>query len=222
MKDKMIKQGAEAKIYSTEFFGKPAIVKERFAKKYRHPQLDENLSKERTKSEAKCLFRCRTIGGDTPALYWVDTVTNRIYMEDVNPSITVKEYINSTPTQQGDGPGPTATLAAKIGQTLGKMHSHDIIHGDLTTSNMLLRLPAGSSSPVMIDFGLSYVDCSAEDKGVDLYVLEKALQSTHPGAETLFNIILSSYCKEYPKGSVDVVKKLDEVRLRGRKRTMVG
>lgn len=70
------------------------------------------------------------------------------------------------------------------------MHSIDVIHGDLTTSNMLLRTPAASTSQttseprvVLIDFGLSYISTLPEDKAVDLYVLERALASTHPEPE---------------------------------------
>ena len=71
---------------------------------------------------------------------------------------------------------------ASIGHSIGRMHAIEVIHGDLTTSNMLLR----SSSPpsiVLIDFGLSYVSALVEDKAVDLYVLERALASTHPEDE---------------------------------------
>ena len=38
----------------------------------------------------------------------------------------------------------------------------------------------------MIDFGLSYLKKSVEDKAVDLYVLEKAFISTHPEREQEF------------------------------------
>ena len=38
----------------------------------------------------------------------------------------------------------------------------------------------------MIDFGLSFQEGVAEDKGVDLYVLERAFLSTHPNTEKLF------------------------------------
>lgn len=46
---------------------------------------------------------------------------------------------------------------------------------------------------VLIDFGLSNNSTLAEDKAVDLYVLERAFQSTHPASDELFNQILASY-----------------------------
>lgn len=116
-------------------------------------------------------------------------------------------------------------IASKIGDIVGKMHSQNIIHGDLTTSNMLLCLPVNKQNPeiVMIDFGLGYIDNMAEDKGVDLYVLERALLSTHPNTERLFAEILKQYLAAYADDGVkDIITKFEDVRMRGRKRTMVG
>lgn len=110
-----------------------------------------------------------------------------------------------------------------MGQILAKMHDEDVIHGDLTTSNMLLRRSGEQAeyNLVLIDFGLSYISALPEDKGVDLYVLEKAFLSTHPNTEEVFEKLLKSYASSSKK-SLAVIKKLDEVRLRGRKRSMVG
>lgn len=138
-------------------------------------------------------------------------------------SLTVRDHIAST--QQPDS-GPDVELgclAERVGHILAKMHDQDVIHGDLTTSNMLLRCSVedGESDLVLIDFGLSYISALPEDKGVDLYVLEKAFLSTHPNTEALFEKLLKSYAASSKKSSA-VIKKLDEVRLRGRKRSMVG
>lgn len=138
-------------------------------------------------------------------------------------SSTVRDHIVSA--QQSDSckqPG-LERLAERMGQILAKMHDEDVIHGDLTTSNMLLRRghENGESDLVLIDFGLSYTSALPEDKGVDLYVLEKAFLSTHPNTEALFEKLLKSYTASSKKSSA-VIKKLDEVRLRGRKRSMVG
>ena len=64
-----------------------------------------------------------------------------------------------------------------MGKTINNVHDLGIIHGDLTTSNMIIR---NDKQIVLIDFGLSYYKDSAEDKAVDLYVLERAFKSTHP------------------------------------------
>ena len=105
---------------------------------------------------------------------------------------------------------------------MAKMHSHGLIHGDITTSNILVMLDNISINLVMIDFGLSFQEGVAEDKGVDLYVLERAFLSTHPNTEELFAEIMEAYRNKAGKQAGEVIKKFEEIRLRGRKRTMVG
>ncbi|KAJ8260096.1 hypothetical protein GJAV_G00177000 [Gymnothorax javanicus] len=216
----LLKQGAEARVYKGQFLGKPTIVKERFPKLYRHPALDEKLTHRRTVQEVRSILRCRKAGISTPAVYFVDYTSHCIFLEDIVGSISVRDYISSTPVSETK---PLEVLARKIGEILAKMHDDDLIHGDLTTSNMLLKLWHGSreSDLVLIDFGLSYISALPEDKGVDLYVLEKAFLSTHPNTEDMFEALLDSYSVSSKK-SQSVIKKLDEVRLRGRKRSMVG
>lgn len=102
------------------------------------------------------------------------------------------------------------------------------MHGDLTTSNMLLKTPRDNDEQTLnvvyfIDFGLSFISSSFEDKAVDLYVLERALLSTHSQhAAFLFDNILEGYQIEYKTGYEQVLDRLNQVRLRGRKRSMIG
>ncbi|OCT55546.1 hypothetical protein XELAEV_18001108mg, partial [Xenopus laevis] len=159
-------------------------------------------------------------GISAPVVYFVDYVSNCIYLEDIEESTTVRDYILSM-QQSGKETSSLNALAGKIGQVLGRMHDEDVVHGDLTTSNMLLRPPSDDLNLVLIDFGLSFISALPEDKGVDLYVLEKAFLSTHPNTEETFRLLLQSYSSTSKK-SGPVIKKLDEVRLRGRKRSMVG
>ncbi|KAI5998345.1 hypothetical protein F5J12DRAFT_849814 [Pisolithus orientalis] len=107
-----------------------------------------------------------------------------------------------------------------IGPDRAKMHIVNIIHGDLTTLNMILC--RGDKDLVLIDFGLAYHSSLVEDKAVDLYVLEHAFASTHPDAEPLFNSVLASYEKHLGKHWSVIKKQLDDVRLRGRKCSTVG
>ena len=141
-------------------------------------------------------------------------------------------------------------LMCKIGAAVGRLHEIGVIHGDLTTSNMMLRpsestntylrngdvgptngdhasrssgLEAGNLNGeiVLIDFGLAGQSIQDEDKAVDLYVLERAFGSTHPEDEHGFQDVLQAYRESY-KGAKVVLKRLEEVRMRGRKRSMVG
>ncbi|XP_067244759.1 EKC/KEOPS complex subunit Tp53rkb-like isoform X1 [Chanodichthys erythropterus] len=241
----LIKQGAEARVYRGTFLGRSVIIKERFPKLYRHPEVDEKLTRRRTTQEVRSILRCRRAGERTtpdpvglsrttgpvrafttqnscqccrnginaPVVYFVDYTTHCIFLEDIIHSVSVRDHIASE-----QNPQRLQALADKIGEVLAQMHDEDVIHGDLTTSNMLLVTGADQQRIhlVLIDFGLSYISALAEDKGVDLYVLEKAFLSTHPKTETLFERLLKSYTASSKKSSA-VIKKLDEVRLRGRK-----
>jgi len=118
-------------------------------------------------------------------------------------------------------------LGTEIGKIIGMMHASNIIHGDLTTSNILVhsasQLTAENKLNIsLIDFGLSHVDTSTEDKGVDLYVLERAITSTHSSIPWFFDVILKSYQDSNTHDGDKTMEKFEEVRLRGRKRTMVG
>lgn len=224
----LIKQGAEGKLYVGEYKGAPCLVKERFVKHYRHPDLDQQLTKERIRAEVKSIGRCRSIGVDAPEIYHSDLEERKIYMEYYPEAITAKEYL----FKSADAENRTELLdelASRLGAVIGKLHANNIIHGDLTTSNVLLRAKdkaqdvfQGDYQLIMIDFGLSQYQSSAEAKAVDLYVLERALLSTHSTIPELFEKILESYSKANVGGRDSVIAKFEEVRARGRKRTMIG
>ena len=213
----LIQQGAEARVYRGDFFGRPTVIKERFIKSYRVPALDQKLTQHRINQEVRSMDRCRRNGIRAPAVYHMDLRKRLIYMEEIG-GITLKEFIRS------QEPGEQSTdllnkLVQDIGRMLAKMHGCDVIHGDLTTSNMIYSPEDGTLT--LIDFGLSSVSTLVEDKGVDLYVLERAFLSTHPNTEDLFKELLQSY-SQASNNTKPVLNKLDEVRMRGRKRTMVG
>lgn len=223
---KMIKQGAEAKLYQGVYLGKSVIVKERFQKKYRHESLDNFLTKERIKAEARAIVRCKSCDIKTPTIYLVDFKRRIIIMENFEYSITAKDFIESMSASLD----LLLRFSYEVGKLLGSMHQNNIIHGDLTSSNILVvnkNNVADFSNLellqlVLIDFGLSRFDTSSEDKGVDLYVLERALISTHSVADRLFPEIINGYRQSYKSGAKEVLLKYEEVRARGRKRTMVG
>ncbi|KAI9483479.1 MAG: tp53rk protein-like protein [Benjaminiella poitrasii] len=217
----LIKQGAEAVSFTKEHSHKKktkgCIAKERFKKTYRHPDLDQFLTARRVIQEARCLQKCKKAGMDTPTVYYIDVPSATIFMENII-GLTVKQKLLQN---QDDGYKnvDTDALAEKIGTSLAKMHDLNIIHGDLTTSNLLIR--EKGDSVVIIDFGLSSTSLLIEDKAVDLYVLERAFSSTHPQTESMFAMILDHYFKN-SKQAKQVSRKLEDVRMRGRKRTMVG
>lgn len=261
----LITQGAEARLYKTTYLlpTLPCALKYRPPKPYRHPVLDARLTRARILAEARTLARCRREGVPVPAVYAVDEASGWMMVEWIEGEPVrrrVNEWMKArTPLgeedESGDGAGggnggaaggdsasnedvELAALMRRIGTVVGKLHSVGVIHGDLTTSNMMLRPwkkdkangqvgeeGAGEGGLdgeiVLIDFGLASQSSSEEDRAVDLYVLERAFGSTHPRAEGLFPEVLRAY-KETFKQAGAVLGKLDDVRLRGRKRSMIG
>lgn len=227
----ILKQGAEAKLLIGEFGGKLCLIKERFVKNYRHPELDAHLTKERIRAESKTAVRCQAAGVNAPQILHTDLEERKIYMEYFEKSITAKEYINEVLPKSDDAAEQVQKinqLAKEIGTSIGKMHANNLIHGDLTTSNILLdplETDDGNFRDyklIMIDFGLSSYNQSSEVKGVDLYVLERALLSTHSAISNLFTLILEAYKAANTGNLTEILSKFEEVRARGRKRTMIG
>lgn len=226
----LITQGAEARLLEGVFQSQRCLVKERFPKKYRHPELDAHLTKERMRAESKAVSRCQAAGIKVPKIFHMDLNERRIYMEYFEKSVTAKEYINDAASKydsEAERDKRLTDLATQIGSVIGTMHANNIIHGDLTTSNVLLNPktvdgPLDEYDLVMIDFGLSSYSQSTEQKGVDLYVLERALLSTHSAVPTLFATILKAYEAKQPAKCKEIIIKFEEVRARGRKRQMIG
>jgi TP53 regulating kinase and related kinases len=82
------------------------------------------------------------------------------------------------------------SVCQKIGLAIARLHDAEIVHGDLTTSNLMLE--EASQNVVMIDFGLASMKPTVEDKAVDLYVLERAFISTHPHSEALVSVSIDA------------------------------
>ncbi|KAL0479902.1 bud32 [Acrasis kona] len=214
-KEELISQGAEGRVYRTQFQSKDAIVKERFSKKYRHPELDAKITRSRLNSEGRNIEKCRQLGLDSPAVFLVDKHNSRLYMEYIE-GCTVKEHLRLVDTNSAEA----LDLALRIGKAIATLHDGNIIHGDLTTSNIMLR-ERDVQKIVMIDFGLSYISTSLEDRAVDLYVMERAFLSTHPNSEELFSSLLTGYVQQSKNGK-GVSDRLNQVRARGRKKSMLG
>lgn len=162
-------------------------------------------------------------------------------MEYIQDHVIVKDFLkdNDNVTES-----LLQVLGGAVGRAVGEMHNVDVIHGDLTTSNLLInpqdirtkadllesegdkRIKAETDLPnhpiTLIDFGLAQVSRMTEDRAVDLYVLERAFLSTHSKySDTLMESVLNGY-KAVNNNAKEVLIKYEEVRMRGRKRTMVG
>ena len=189
-------RGAEAIIEQTTFLGLPAIKKTRIPKSYRVQPLDLRIRKSRTKSEAKFLTKLRQLI-PVPHLYWQEEFT--IYVEYIGGT-NLQDYIHQT---------ADLTPIARYGELIGILHSHNIMHGDPTTSNFIV-----SSELYAIDFGLTQHVSEQEHLAEDLIVAKRSMESTH---YDLFPEIWSQFLKGYLRySSKSIVKKAREITARAR------
>ncbi|MBS3117461.1 Kae1-associated serine/threonine protein kinase [Candidatus Woesearchaeota archaeon] len=190
----LLYQGAESFVYKKE----ERVIKKRVPKSYRLEEIDGLLRRQRTKREAKVLEKAASFA---PQLFSVDIKTASIEMEYVK-GILLKDALSSLSN------GERSVIAKRIGIIITTLHSKDIIHGDLTTANIILV----GERPVLIDFGLSFFSRKLEDKAVDLHLLNQVLEAYHPlEAENFFEMILKGY-----RPSADLRLRLAKVESRGR------
>lgn len=162
------------------------------------------------------MVKARRNGVRAPVIYSVDLQNGQFIMEHIR-GVTLKQTIMNLPIESSTD---LSSLGEAVGRMVAGLHNVDTIHGDLTTSNILVEQSTGQL--VLIDFGLSYGSNLIEDKAVDLYVLERALTSTHPEtADHIFQAVLKAYGVT-AKNQKNILNKLADVQLRGRKRDMIG
>ncbi|MBL7059222.1 Kae1-associated serine/threonine protein kinase [Candidatus Pacearchaeota archaeon] len=199
MENQIIQQGAEAIILKE----KNNIIKKRIKKSYRIKELDEKIRKLRTRSETKLLLKASE-EILTPKVIKSDEKSKEIIMEFIDGKKLSDHLDKFSKKEQKE-------ICKKIGKSVGKIHSKNIIHGDLTTSNMILK----SNKIYFIDFGLGSISHKYEDKAVDLHLLRQALEAKHfKYWEELFEEVLKGYqiFSEYKI----VLERLKAVEKRGR------
>jgi TP53 regulating kinase-like protein len=206
-KDIILYQGAEAKICKTEYMGFDVVQKRRINKSYRIKNIDDRLISYRTKEEAKLMMEARNYGVSVPTIFDVDLEKGIITMDYLNGK-RIKDILNDLNEEE------RARICKKIGENIAKFHNNDIIHGDITTSNMILL----DDKIHFIDFGLGEKNSEIETKGVDLHVLMEAIESTHSKYSNCFNYVLEGYKKELKEDANLVIRKIEEIVKRGRYR----
>ena len=179
----LLTRGAEAEISTGSFLGYDVIIKHRSKKKYREPKIDLLLRKNRTVQEVRLLNQAAKIGVKVPLVLDIDKSEWIIVLHRIFGDV-IKDVINSDYEE-------LENLFIDIGKDMGKLHTHNIIHGDLTTSNLILD---NNGDLWFIDFGLGYISTQIEDKAVDLLVLKHTLRSSH---FTTYKLTWSSFLKGY-------------------------
>ena len=208
IKPLLIKKGAEASLYLTDWHGRKVIMKKRLPKKYRPSRLDEHIRTYRTIHEPQLMHEAKKAGVPTPTIFLVDLKNATIIMEFIEGK-QVKQLLSEVTKSERQ------SLCFKIGELIGRLHEYGIIHGDLTTSNMILD---SEGKIFFVDFGLGEKTKELEARGVDLHLMKRALQSTHfRFTEECFDAVIRGYSKVLGAETVkNILDKIKEIERRGR------
>jgi TP53 regulating kinase-like protein len=208
VKSKILKKGAEATIYLSNWYGKEIVIKSRKVKKYRHPNLDSKIRRFRTIHEPQLMNEAKKAGVATPLIFLVDPKNMLIIMEFIQGK-QVKHILTNLSIRERQ------SLCLRMGKLVAKLHVQGIIHGDLTTSNFILN---DDNRLFLIDFGLAEKQIELEARGVDLHLMKRGLQSTHNQfAEECFKNIMNGYSEFIGEPFTKVLlNKIKEIEQRGR------
>ncbi len=203
---RLVYRGAEADIFSDFWAGEKAIFKFRKPLPYRHPELDAEIRAQRTVHEAEIIHDARSSGVNSPFLFYISPPESLIVMQQIEGP-RLKSLL--------DSPGADrAGLSAAFGAAVGRLHRGGIMHGDLTTSNVLMD----NAGIHLIDFGLSTHSAKVEDHAVDLRLIKETVFGAHSEiAAGVMTSFMQGYASEVGETrSKAVGRKLIEIERRGR------
>jgi TP53 regulating kinase-like protein len=194
----LIKKGAEADIYIVEWDSKKAVSKVRSPKSYRHPELDSIIRKHRTIHEASFMSAAKSAGVMSPFVYFVDPAKAEIIMEFIEGQ-NVRDVL-------------TPDICYKIGRYAALLHTSNIIHGDLTTSNFVMN-----KRLVLLDYGLSYYSERTEDIATDIRLIKEVFTSAHIVVRKAFPRFMEGYASvASSKKTEKILENVREIEERGR------
>ena len=204
---RIIYKGAEATLYKGKWFDKEVLVKHRIPKKYRIEELDKKLRRTRTILEAKMLISIKKCNVPVPQVFEVDHNNNWLIIKYIKGQ-KFKDLIGKIDKSK------RKWYFEQIGRYIAFMHKNDFIHGDLTTSNIIITK---NEKIFFVDFGLSMKSIKIEDKSVDLHLIKRVLLSTHGQYfEECFESLINGYKLEYGNKSDEIIDRIETVESRGR------
>jgi TP53 regulating kinase-like protein len=200
----IIRRGAEAEIRRGTWMDRKVIIKSRVVKGYRHAKLDSELRASRTRNEARLIQEARRLSVPTPVIYDIDLQNAEIVMQEIIGE-RVKDALTKSTEKEA------RWICREIGRLAAVLHRGGMVHGDLTTSNMILM----DKRIWLIDFSLGGRGATLEEIGVDLHLLREAFLSTHSDIFELFQEVLDSYKEHFDDANM-VFHKVKEIESRGR------
>jgi TP53 regulating kinase-like protein len=210
-KEQLLHKGAEASLFSGHWFGKTVIFKHRIPKEYRLEEIDKKIRKERTISEAKALVKVKNYGINVPQIFEIDVPKSTIIMKFI-----AGEKLKSCLKRLDEI--KKRKYFKEIGKSIAILHKNGHIHGDITTSNLIIT---SKEEIFLIDFGLHYYSDNVEDKSVDLHLFKRVLISSHgEDYQLCYKMFLEGYRSGYEEDSINdcesIIKNIQAIETRGR------
>jgi TP53 regulating kinase and related kinases len=200
-------RGAEADLFVSQLPPWKVVVKRRIRKSYRNEQLDEGIRKERTVRESSVMHESKLAGARTPSILGLDLEHSSIIMTFVEGSLARNVVDTMSEFERN-------SLLEELGRQVGYLHSAGIVHGDLTTSNVIL---SNDARPFLIDFGMGERSLAPEDFGTDLHLLQRSLSATHAlDPANSLRKVANGYREIIGKDAEPNLRKAVEIARRGR------
>jgi TP53 regulating kinase and related kinases len=206
---KLVYRGAEADVYKGDWCGHAAIYKMRKPLLYRLPELDRLIRSQRTVHEAQMIHQTKRAGVSAPHLYYLSPDEALLVMEYLEG-----ERLKTVLLEAGLSNKRVRALGGEFGRSIARLHAAGIMHGDLTTSNVIVD--GGSLS--LIDFGLAVHSQRLEDHAVDLRLIKETLTGAHNDVSKAFmRSLLAGYSSVLGRARAEAAtRKLAEIERRGR------
>jgi len=185
---------------------KPLILKARYRKNYRNPEIDKEFRKYRTRREVNILIRLKDKIKVPEPVY---------FNEDLG--IIFMEYIDGKKLSDILESLDYRNILYKLGEIVGIMHKEGVVHGDLTTSNVIFY----NGDLYLIDFGLSFFSNRIEDYATDLHLFKESLESRHWKITNSFDDFIKGYSKSFNEKANDVLARLEDIEKRGRYKSFI-
>ncbi|HLC11023.1 MAG TPA: Kae1-associated kinase Bud32 [Candidatus Bathyarchaeia archaeon] len=184
LRSTLLHRGAEADLSLATVGPWRVVVKRRVNKEYRNPSLDEQIRHDRTISEASAIHEAKTAGARVPSIVGIDIENNAIVMTHLAGTVA-RECLDDLGIKEA------RKLLQSVGAQIGLLHTSGIVHGDLTTSNIIVS-PSGA--PFTVDFGMSRRSVEPEDRGVDLHLLHRSIVASHShDPSSMMNAMIRGY-----------------------------
>ncbi len=206
---KLLYRGAEADVYRGDWCGQPAVYKMRKPLLYRLPELDKLIRSQRTVHEAQIIHQTKHAGVSAPHLYYLSPQEALLVMEYIKGERLKSVLLEERLTKER-----VSSLGEGFGRSIARLHAAGIMHGDLTTSNVIVD----GDSLSLIDFGLAVHSQRLEDHAVDLRLIKETLTGAHNSVSKAFmQSLLAGYSSVLGRPRAEAAtKKLAEIERRGR------